>query len=79
MVNEEMKVVECTVEEFETHLNKLCELSWDLLDWKIDFPTRKILAIFLRNLSVESIDWIDRMDQTLDKLIDLRDEDIDED
>lgn len=71
MINEEIKVIECSFDELETQLNELCELSWDLIDWHSDFANRKVLVILTRNLSIESCDWIDRLDKTLDKLSDL--------
>lgn len=79
MINEEVKVIECSVDDFEQHLNTLCELAWDLMDWKIDFSSRQILAIFVRNLSVESCGWIDRLDKTIDRLAELRGDEEDED
>lgn len=75
MVNEEFKVIECSVDDFEKKLNEFSALSWELADWRLDFSKRSITAIFVRDFSVESCSWIDKLNMTIDRLSDLRNED----
>lgn len=72
MINEEVKVIECTVSTLEEHLNKMSEQSWDLVDWKVDFSSGKVIVILCRSFSMESLDWFDKLEEIVQKLEDLK-------
>lgn len=72
MINEEIKVIECTVSTLEGHLNKMSEQSWDLVDWKVDFSSGKVIVILCRSFSTESLDWFDKLEEIVKKLEELK-------